>query len=330
MKRPKILVVGSFVMDQIATTSVFPREGQTVLGGEFSKASGGKGANQAVQASRLGADVTLFGKLGMDSNAEDMLAVCKEAGIDVSHVCRDSQTPSGCSVIILEQKPGEATKNRIIVLPGTNMKITKDDVAFLKDTISQYDMVMLQLEIPMEINELVAQYAFEKNVPVMLNPAPSAPLSDSFLSHLTFISPNEHEAADLTGIKIEHEGSNFNKDQAAAAAKVLRDKGVKNVLITMGTAGAVLINDEGTFFSPTINEIKAVDPTAAGDSFVATFCTGIGCGWNFKDTLDFANCVATLTVSAKGAMPSLPTLEKVVAFNNQHNFKTPDISALKK
>ncbi|MCR5289165.1 MAG: ribokinase [Treponema sp.] len=328
MKKPKILVVGSFVMDQIATTSVFPREGQTVLGGEFSKAPGGKGANQAVQVARLGADTTLFGKLGQDSNAEDMLATCREAGIDVSHVVRDPTTPSGCSVIILEQKPGEDTKNRIIVLSGTNLKITKEDVAFLKDTIDQYDMVMLQLEIPMEINELVAKYAHDKGVPVMLNPAPSAPLSDELLSHLTFISPNEHEAADLTGIKIEHHGSDFNKEQAKAAAEALRNKGVKNVLITMGTAGAVLINDEGTFFSPTINSIKAVDPTAAGDSFVATFCTGICCKWTIQETLDFANCVATLTVSEKGAMPSLPTLEKVKAFNKEHSFNTPDVSML--
>lgn len=328
-KKPKILVVGSFVMDQIASTSVFPNEGQTVLGNDFAKAPGGKGANQAVQASRLGADVTMFGKLGQDSNAEDMLRVCKEAGIDVSHVARDASTPSGCAVIILEQAEGQPTKNRIIVLSGTNMKITEDDVAFLKDKIAEYDLVMLQLEIPMKINELVAKYAYEKGVPVMLNSAPSAPLSDELLSHLAYISPNEHEAADLTGIKIEHSGSTFNKEQAKAAADVLRNKGVKNVLITMGTAGAVLFNDEGFFHSPTITEIKAVDPTAAGDSFVATFCTGICCGWNVQETLDFANCVATLTVSSKGAMPSLPKLEKVEQFVKEHNFKLPDVSKLK-
>lgn len=328
-KKPKILVVGSFVMDQIASTSVFPNEGQTVLGNDFSKAPGGKGANQAVQAARLGADVTMFGKLGEDANAEDMLKVCREAGINVSHVARDKNTPSGCSVIILEQAPGQPTKNRIIVLSGTNMKIVPADVAFLKDTIGEYDLVMLQLEIPMEINELVAKYAYEKGVPVMLNSAPSAPLSDEFLSHLAYISPNEHEAADLTGITIEHEGASFNKNQAKAAADALRKKGVKNVLITMGTAGAVLFNDDGFFYSPTITEIKAVDPTAAGDSFVGTFCTGTCCGWPVQETLDFANCVATLTVSEKGAMPSLPTLKKVEKFVKDHKFHLPDVSMLK-
>lgn len=329
MKKPKILVVGSFVMDQIATTSVFPTEGQTVLGNDFSKAPGGKGANQAVQAARLGADVTLFGKLGYDSNADEMLDVCKKAGINVSHVARDKDTPSGCSVIILEQAPGEPTKNRIIVLSGTNMKITKEDVAFLEDTIKQYDMVMLQLEIPMEINEIVAECAHKNGVPVMLNPAPSAPLSDKFLSHLAYISPNEHEAADMTGVTIEHTADGVNMEQVAKAAEVFRKKGVKNVLITLGTAGAALVNDAGTTFSPSIKEIKAVDPTAAGDSFVATFCTGICSGWTAKETLDFANCVATLTVSKKGAMPSLPTLAEVESFNKEHNFNTPDDAMLK-
>ncbi len=328
MKKPKILVVGSFVMDQIATTTVFPNEGQTVLGENFSKAPGGKGANQAVQAARLGADVTMVGKLGKDSNADEMIAVCKEAGIDVSHVAYDDNTPSGCSVIILEQKPGQDTRNRIIVLSGTNMKITKEDVAFLKEDIANYDMVILQLEIPMEINELVAQYAHDKGVPVMLNPAPSAPLSDKLLSCITYISPNEHEAKDLTGVKIDHEGENFNREQAKQAAQVLFNKGVKNVLITMGTAGAVLMNEKDIYFSPTINEIKAVDPTAAGDSFVSSFCTGITSGWDIQTALDFSNCVATLTVSEKGAMPSLPTLAKVKAFNKEHNFAIPDTTVL--
>ena len=137
-RKPKILVVGSFVMDQIATTTVFPREGQTVLGGTFSKAPGGKGANQAVQMARLGADVTMVGKLGHDSNGEDMLRVCRKAGIHTEHVLYDDELPSGCSVIILEEKPGSQTVNRIIVLSGSNMSITPEDVEFLKEKIADY------------------------------------------------------------------------------------------------------------------------------------------------------------------------------------------------
>ena len=330
MKKPKILVVGSFVMDQIATTSVFPREGQTVLGGTFTKAPGGKGANQAVQMARLGADVTMVGKLGHDSNGEEMVKTCQEAGIHTEHVLYDDTLPSGCSVIILEEAPGKQTVNRIIVLSGSNMSITPEDVAFLKEKIAEYDLVVLQLEIPMEINELVAQYAYDKGVPVMLNSAPSAPLSDSFLSHLTYISPNEHEAFDMVGIRVEHEGRRVNEESARAATKALKAKGVKNVLITLGEAGAILDTEkDGVFLSPCADNITAVDPTAAGDSFVGALCVGLGCGWGYEETLRFANHTAALTVSAMGAMPSLPRLEAVEAFLMERFGQIPDTSALK-
>ena len=311
MAKPKILVVGSFVMDQIATTEVFPREGQTVLGGTFSKAPGGKGANQAVQMARLGADVTMVGKLGHDSNGEEMIRTCKEAGICTDYVLYDDKLPSGCSVIILEEAPGKQTVNRIIVLSGSNMSITPEDVAFLKEQIAQYDLVVLQLEIPMEI-------------------APSAPLSDQLLSHLTYISPNEHEAYDMVGIKISHSGKEVNMDEAKAATAALKAKGVKNVLITLGEAGAVLDTEkDGFYYSPCVEGIMAVDPTAAGDSFVGALSVGLCCGWGYEETLRFANHTAGLTVSSMGAMPSLPTLEKVEAFMKEKAGEAPDTSMLK-
>ncbi|MCI8504678.1 MAG: ribokinase [Lachnospiraceae bacterium] len=330
MAKPKILVVGSFVMDQIATTEIFPREGQTVLGGTFSKAPGGKGANQAVQMARLGADVTMVGKLGHDGNGEDMIKTCKEAGINTEYVLYDDELPSGCSVIILEEAPGKQTVNRIIVLSGSNMSITPDDIAFLKEKVVEYDLVVLQLEIPMEINELVAEYAYKKGVPVMLNSAPSAPLSDELLSHLTYISPNEHEAFDMIGVKISHEGKEVNMEEAKAATAALKAKGVKNVLITLGESGAVLDTEkDGFFYSPCVDGIMAVDPTAAGDSFVGALSVGLCCGWGYEATLRFANHTAGLTVSALGAMPSLPTLEKVEAFLKEKTGTTPDTSVLR-
>ncbi len=330
MAKPKILVVGSFVMDQIATTEIFPREGQTVLGGTFSKAPGGKGANQAVQMARLGAEVTMVGKLGHDSNGEEMIRTCKEAGICTDYVLYDDKLPSGCSVIILEEAPGKQTVNRIIVLSGSNMSITPEDVAFLKEKIAEYDLVVLQLEIPMEINELVAEYAYAKGVPVMLNSAPSAPLSDSLLSHLTYISPNEHEAYDMVGIRISHSGKEVNLKEAKAATAALKAKGVKNVLITLGESGAVLDTEkDGFFYSPCVEGIMAVDPTAAGDSFVGALSVGLCCGWGYEETLRFANHTAGLTVSAMGAMPSLPNLEKVEAFLKEKTGSAPDTSVLK-
>ncbi len=330
MAKPKILVVGSFVMDQIATTEIFPREGQTVLGGTFSKAPGGKGANQAVQMARLGADVTMVGKLGHDGNGEDMIKTCKEAGINTDYVLYDDELPSGCSVIILEEAPGKQTVNRIIVLSGSNMSITPDDVAFLKEKVAEYDLVVLQLEIPMEINEMVAAYAYEKGVPVMLNSAPSAPLSDELLSHLAYISPNEHEAFDMVGVKISHEGKEVNMEEAKAATAALKAKGVKNVLITLGESGAVLDTEkDGFFYSPCVDGIMAVDPTAAGDSFVGALSVGLCCGWGYEETLRFANHTAGLTVSALGAMPSLPPLDKVEAFLREKTGSAPNTSVLR-
>ena len=313
MKTPKILVVGSFVMDQIVTTDVFPRQGQTILAKTFRKAPGGKGANQAVQMARLGADVTLFGKLGHDANGAEMRAVCEEAGINTEHISYDDNAASGCAVIILEEKPGQSTENRIMVIPGSNMTITPDDVAFLEEKIAEYDLLVLQLEIPMEINTLVASYARKKGVPVMLNPAPSDNIPKELLSCVTFISPNEHEAKDLTGIDIPHDGADFDKEAVMKAAKAMQNQGVANVLITLGSAGAVLVEGDKLYVSPAVKEVQAVDPTAAGDSFVGAFCVATCRGMEPEDALRFANNTAAITVTAIGAMPSLPKLDRVLA-----------------
>lgn len=309
--KPNILVVGSFVLDQIVTTSVFPTEGETVLGDDFHKAPGGKGANQAVQASLLGADVTMVGKLGCDSNAEEMLAACHKAGLNTQFVMRDGQENTGCSVIILEKEADGSTKNRIIVISGANMAIRPREIAFLKEQISQYDMVVLQLEIPMEINELICRYAHDAGVPVMLNPAPSAPLSKELLARLTYISPNEHEVESMTGIHIKNEGGCPDLEDAQRAAQKLLEQGVDNVIITLGSGGAVLLNRQTFLYCPCVEGITAVDPTAAGDSFVASFCFAVCAGVDQKIALSFAANAAALTVSRLGAMPSLPTFAEV-------------------
>lgn len=311
-KKVKILVVGSLVMDQIATTDVVPLEGQTVFGKTFHKAPGGKGANQAVQAARLGADVTMVGKLGRDANGEEMIRVCKEAGIDISHVAYDDEASSGCAMIILQDKPGEGTQNRILVIPGTNMLLIDEDVSFLKDQIHKYDMVILQNEIPMQINVLVAKYAHEAGVPVMLNSAPSVFIPEELYDCLTYISPNETEIEDMTGIHIEHKGMNVDLKSAQEAAEIVRAKGVKNVLITLGSAGAFLVTENGGTLYPCATGIRAIDPTAAGDSFVGAFCVGVCSGWSEEKIMVFANHTAGLTVSKMGAMPSLPTIEMVM------------------
>lgn len=310
MKQPKILVVGSFVVDQVMTTDVFPKEGQTVIGKAFAKAPGGKGANQAVQMARLGASVTMVGKLGDDANGRDMLEACMAAGLDMRHVAIDKSTPTGCAVIILQNSDG-AMQNRIIVYPGANMSITPEDVAFLREDMANYDLVVLQLEIPMEINVLVAKYAHEAGVPVFLNTAPYAPLPETLLPYLTYVCPNETEAESLTGISIPRTGRMADLTVAKRAARALTEAGAKNVLITLGAAGAVFYGKAEEYYSPSAEGITAVDPTAAGDSFIGGFAYAITSGMDVAASLRFANHTAAITVSRMGAIPSLPTLAEV-------------------
>lgn len=311
-KKPKVLVVGSLVKDLTVITEKFPKPGETVLGKSFRTASGGKGANQAVQAARLGADVTVVGKVGNDDFGKSLVASCRESGIHTEHIAVDLKAPSAVGNVILETGNGK-TANRIIVIPGANMAITPEDVAFLKNAIQDYDMVILQLEIPMKINELVAEWAFQSHVPVMLNPAPSAPLSPGLLSHLSYLSPNEHEAADLTGIAIRREGKTADLEDVKAAGNFLLAKGAENIVITLGSAGAAAISRSGFFFQPCIDIVEPKDPTAAGDSFVGAFSLGVCTGMGLAEALHFASYAATITVSRAGAQPSLPTLGEVEA-----------------
>ena len=326
-KKPKILVVGSFVMDLIVSTNKFPNSGETVLGTSFQTAPGGKGANQAVQAARLGADVTMVGKVGNDDFGKRLVQSCKDSGIHTDFVAVDDTVSSAVGNVQLEVSENE-TRNRIIVVSGANMTITPQDIAFLKDMIDRYDMVILQLEIPMQINEIVAKYAFDKGVPVMLNSAPSAPLSDELLSCLTYISPNEHEAADLSGVKIRKDGKKVNEADVKAAVNVLLAKGVKNVIITLGSAGAVVANAKESVYAPCVDVVEVKDPTAAGDSFVGAFTTAVCAGLNHSQALDFANYTATLTVSRMGAQPSLPKFDEVITLMKEQNYSGFEFSLL--
>ena len=184
-------------------------------------------------------------------------------------------------------------------------------------------MVMLQLEIPMAINEAVAAYAYQAGVPVMLNSAPSAPLSAQLLSHLTYISPNEHEAADLVGFPV------VTAADCEKAIGILIGRGVKHVLITRGSEGAAFGSDEGVVFSPCVKADKVVDPTAAGDSFVGAFCTATCAGLRPKDALAFANHTASITVSRMGAQPSLPSIDEVLVYMSSKGVDTARFANLK-
>lgn len=311
MSVPRILVVGSFSMDLTTTTGVFPASGETVLGKGFTTAPGGKGNNQAVQAARLGAQVTMVGKVGMDSFGDQVLAAAEKAGVNVQRVLRDDHGVStGIATILLEEDAQGNRHNRIIVVGGSNMTLTVEDVAFLEKDIADFDMVLLQFEIPMAVNVAVAQWAKQAGVPVMVNPAPAAAIPAELLQYATYLSPNEHEAAALTGIPIRTE-KKLNKADVQAACDALRHQGVEHVLITLGENGAALVDDTGLHYLPSVPDVPVADPTAAGDSFVAAFCVGISAGLNQVQAMDFARNAAAITVSQVGAQPSLPTLAEV-------------------
>ncbi|WP_253285025.1 ribokinase [Pseudoflavonifractor sp. MSJ-30] len=324
MSKPRILVVGSLVMDQIGIMPNLPAEGETIFGTSFQKAPGGKGANQAAQMALLGAEVVMCGKVGLDSNGDEMLRALQERGVDVQHVFRDRTAASGCSMIILEEDEQGSRKNRIIVIPGSNFSLQKEELTFLEDTIASYDLVVLQLEIPQEVNEYVAHLAHAQGVPVLLNPAPSAPLSSAFLRDLTYIAPNEHEAAALSGLPVT-----TSEDSIRRCAEFFLAQGVPNVIITLGSAGAALAAKEGIQLTPCAAHVRSVDPTAAGDSFIGAFAVGVCCGWDIPQTLLFANHTAGLTVSSMGAMPSLPNLAQVEAFLRRECVPVPDLSDLR-
>lgn len=318
LKKPRILVVGSFMMDLIASTRRAPNSGETVVGMKFTTAPGGKGANQAVQCARLGAEVTMVGKVGDDAFGRIMTETAAAAGVDVSHVLVDPQEASGVGHITLEVSEHGA-QNRITVCPGANFTLTVEEVSWLKEEIGRYDLVMMQFELPMEVIETVAQWAHDAGVIVMINPAPAAPMSDRLLSCATYISPNEHEAAILADrtIRVE-DGINF--EDVDIVAKAFQARGVENLIITMGENGSIVAGKTGIHHTQCVRMPHVADPTAAGDSFVGAFCTGLTAGLPQGEALAFASHTAAITVSRMGAMPSLPTVEEVQALLRERGY----------
>lgn len=327
LKKPNILVVGSFMMDLIASAPRVPNLGETVIGTSFQTAPGGKGANQAVQCARLGANVTMVGCVGDDTFGEKLLSTAKASSVDISHVRISKGNSSGVGHIQLEVSEHK-TQNRILVVPGANHDLTPEHLSWLKDSIKNYDLVMLQLELSMEVTKFVASCACAAGIPVMLNPAPAVPLDDELLSCVTYLSPNEYEAALLSGLPLRVNESGVNKDDLHKVIHKLRSKGVNNIMITLGSNGCVIAGGDEFRYTPCVNMLDVKDPTAAGDSFVAAFCSGVTAGLPVCNALDFASYTAAITVSRIGAMPSLPTLEEVQALMVKGGYTGFNIASL--
>ena len=301
--QPRILVIGSFVMDLVVRTPRLPKEGETVVGTEFGRAPGGKGANQAVAAARLGAKVTMVGRVGNDLFGKDQLESLSASGVDTRYVVMDDEAPTGVGSITLDS----SGNNRIIVVPGANMRVTPADIERARPAMEEADIVVLQLEIPDEANMRALELARELGKPVILNPAPAHALDDVVLQNVTVFTPNETETEILTGIPAS------TPEQAEKAALSLRARGVKTVVITLGGKGSLLVRDGETRLVPAW-PVNVVDTTAAGDAFNGALAVALARGDSWSDALMFANAVGALAVSKFGAQPSMPTKAEVEAF----------------
>ncbi|MBC7743965.1 MAG: ribokinase [Flavobacterium sp.] len=301
MADKNILVIGSSNTDMVVKTDRFPKPGETILGGEFFMFGGGKGGNQAVAAARLGGNVTFLCKVGTDVFGDNAIQGYKKESVETNYILRDQEQASGVALITVDSE-GE---NSIIVAPGANNNLSIADITESINLIHQADIVLLQLEIPLKTVSHVLKLAKESHKKVILNPAPAAVLSDEDYKNLFLITPNETEAELLSGISVTDEGS------AAKAAIHLKEKGVKNVVITMGKNGAYVDAKDfvGLIASPIA---KAVDSTAAGDVFNGALAVALAQERSWKETVEFACKAASISVTRMGAQLSAPYLYELI------------------
>lgn len=301
--RQQILVVGSSNTDMVIKAAHLPRPGETILGGTFFMNPGGKGANQAVAIARLGGSVSFICKTGSDIFGHQSQQLFEEEGINTSYVFSDSEHPSGVALITVDEK----AENCIVVASGANANLMPSDLARAEEAIEQADLVLMQLEIPMETVCYVADLAWEKGKKVILNPAPAHPLSAELLRRLYLITPNETEAEMISGVKITDEPS------ACEAARVLSGMGVQNVIITLGSKGALIYCDGKSEIVPTW-KVEAVDTTAAGDVFNGALTVALSEGRDLKDAARFACKASAISVTRVGAQSSAPYRNEVDIF----------------
>jgi ribokinase len=291
----KILVIGSSNTDMVIKTEKLPAPGETILGGTFLLNPGGKGANQAVSAARLGGKVTFVTKRGNDLFGNQAVGLLMREGIDTQFVVKDSELPSGVALITVDSN-GE---NSIVVAPGSNGNLLQEDIPVKLFETGRFEILLLQLEIPLSTVEYSAITAAANRIKVILNPAPAQKLSDNLLKHTWLITPNETEAEILTGITVS------DITTAENAAISFQEKGVKNVIITMGAAGAYVKSESFTGMVPGI-KVKAVDTTAAGDVFNGALAVALAEGKDLKEAAAFANKAASISVTRLGAQASAP------------------------
>jgi len=301
IKLNRIAVIGSSNTDMVIKTTKLPAPGETIMGGDFFMNPGGKGANQAVAAARLGGKVSLIAKTGDDLFGKQARLIFESDQINTGFLVTDPNHPSGVALITVDGH-GE---NCIVVAPGSNSYLNNSDIDLAREEILQSNLILMQLEVPVETVEYAANIAYQAGIKVILNPAPAAKISDDLLSKLYMITPNETEAELISGIPVQ------DVDSAILAAQNLYNRGVKVVIITLGSKGALIYTgDKGTLVpSP---KVEAIDTTAAGDVFNGAIAVAISEGLTLEKAVEFACKAAAISVTRMGAQASAPYRKEVV------------------
>ncbi len=299
---PKIVVAGSLNMDMVISTDHLPVLGETVRGRDFFMNPGGKGANQAVGAARLGAEVALVGCCGDDQSGRTIEEALGADRVDIAGIRKIENISTGTAVVLIE-----GGNNCIVVSPGANQAWGSAELSFLEHILPEQDFLLVQLEIPMKAVVGAVETSNRLGVPVLLNPAPACNVPESLLSGIAVLMPNETEAAILTGLDVT------TLEGCRTAAHHLRAKGVGSVVITRGEQGAFCSCADSDFSIPAY-QVSVADTTAAGDSCCAALAVALGSGVHIKKALPWACAAAALTVTRKGAQVSLPTAAEVAAF----------------
>jgi len=298
-----ISILGIFVADLCFFADEIPVSGKTVLGKKYIIGPGGKGSNQAIAAARAGGDVSFVTKLGKDNYADMALKLYQEAGVNTQAVILDSELNTGAAGILINQKTGENAINVISGAAGTiDQKFIEDNLSIIKNS----KIFLTQLETPLDASLYALKIAKENGCTTILNPAPARNLPEDCFKNIDFFTPNETEASFFINQSIESE-----KD-CQIAAKVLLDKGVKNILITLGDKGCFFKNQEEEFLLPVKKlSVPVVDTTGAGDAFNGAFSVALSKNKNYKEAIEFANLVAGISVTREGAANSMPTIDEI-------------------
>ena len=302
----KIVVVGSSNTDLVVDSKKIPSPGETVLGGDFNMISGGKGANQAVAASRAGSDVTFICKVGNDYFGKRAIEEYKKENINLNHIFIDKVRPSGVAVIIVDEISGE---NSIVVAPGSNNHLSIKDIMLVEEKIILADIILIQLEIPISTVEYVLRLAKKNNVKTILNPAPAQMLSDELLSMVDIITPNESETENLIGIYPDSE------EKIEAAGEELLKKVRNAILITLGEKGVYLNSKNKSSQLIPAKNVKAIDTTAAGDVFNGYLASSLSDNKKLEEAINIAIKAAAISVTKRGAQPSIPVINELINFD---------------